>query len=433
MEHLYSIFGRSTGICTDTRNIRPGSLFFALKGERFDANAFVAEALSGGAMHVVCSNPDFASDPRCTIVPDTTAALQQLAAYHRDRLSIPVVGITGTNGKTTTKELVAAVLSKKFRTFATAGNLNNQIGVPLSVLSVDSSYDIAVIEMGASHPGDIAELVAIAKPSHGLITNVGKAHIQGFGSFEGVMQTKAELYDYVRRTSGTIFLNADNDNLVRMLGDYPQRVCYGTSDARHCLVSGRIGCQSDFMQMLWKTEADADYCIVTTQITGSYNLENALAAATVGTFFGADADDICQALSEYRPTNSRSQIVETSRNTLLLDAYNANPSSMNASLDNFASLARSGKMAILGAMRELGAISSEEHRQILEKLRHSGICDAWLVGPEFAEHAAQFPEFHFFDTTEDLVKQLSDNDFRHRFVLIKGSRSNRLEQLVPLF
>ena len=380
-------------------------------------------------------------------MPDTTAALQQLAAYHRDRLSIPVVGITGTNGKTTTKELVAAVLSKKFRTFATAGNLNNQIGVPLSVLSVDSSYDIAVIEMGASHPGDIAELVAIAKPSHGLITNVGKAHIQGYEKFcaEGRMlfvslwpamarePTKAELYDYVRRTSGTIFLNADNDNLVRMLGDYPQRVCYGTSDARHCLVSGRIGCQSDFMQMLWKTEADADYCIVTTQITGSYNLENALAAATVGTFFGVDADDICQALSEYRPTNSRSQIVETSRNTLLLDAYNANPSSMNASLDNFASLARSGKMAILGAMRELGAISSDEHRQILEKLRHSGICDAWLVGPEFAEHAAQFPEFHFFDTTEDLVKQLSDNDFRHRFVLIKGSRSNRLEQLVPLF
>lgn len=429
MEKLYRLFKQSAGICTDTRNIIPNSIFFALKGERFDANNFIDEAINKGVLHVVCTDTKYSSNPKCTVVADTLLSLQQLAAFHRDNLKIPVIGVTGTNGKTTTKELISCVLSSKYKIFATKGNFNNSIGVPLSILSISDDCEMAIIEMGASHPGDIAELVAVAKPTYGLITNVGKAHILGFGSFEGVKSTKAELYDYIKQHRGTIFQNIENENLTSMLGAYDRIVTYGVNAG---MVEGHLNANSDFLQVAWKNHNEIDFMVVQTNLTGAYNLENVLAAATIGSFFNIDSAAISNALASYKPTNSRSQILETENNKILLDAYNANPSSMSVSIDNFSKLSGDNKSLIIGSMGELGSISSSEHKLILDKLVGLQFTDVYLVGGEFLKFADSYTMFKFFDKTESLLPVITKNRPKGRFFMIKGSRSNKLEQILPL-
>lgn len=428
MQHLYEIFKQCTGISTDTRTIAQGSLFVALKGENFDANTMVGEALERGAAYVVTTNAAFAGNSRAIVVDDTLATLQQLAHYHRQQLEIPIVGITGTNGKTTTKELVAAVLRRKYNVFATKGNLNNHIGVPLSLLSITDEHEMAVIEMGASHPGEIRDLAAIVCPSTGLITNVGIAHIFGFGSFEGVKQTKAELYNQIKSTRGMVFINASNDNLVQMLGDYERTFSYGTSDTE-CFVDGHLMEMGETLNFEWSFNGEP-YRQVQTNMTGAYNLENALAAAAVGTYYGVGVGDICCAIAEYTPTNSRSQIVVTERNRVIMDAYNANPSSMTASVDNFASLSGEGKVLVLGAMRELGDVQDEMHHALMSKIAALGFDTVYLVGSEFQKFAAEFPAFRIVDNAETLASEMPT--LTNRYILVKGSRSNKLEQLLPL-
>ncbi|MCQ2228393.1 MAG: UDP-N-acetylmuramoyl-tripeptide--D-alanyl-D-alanine ligase [Bacteroidales bacterium] len=426
IQKLYDIFISSCGVSTDTRTIPANSLFVALKGENFDANTMIAEALERGAMHVVTTDKTYENTPKATVVDDTLKALQQLAAYHRQQLDIPIVGITGTNGKTTTKELVASVLRKKYNVYSTKGNLNNHIGVPLSLLSITDEHDIAVIEMGASHPGEIRDLAAIVRPDAGLITNVGIAHIQGFGSFEGVKKTKGELYDQLKSTNGTIFINATNEHLVGMLGSYDRTISYGT-DMEQCLVDGHVVEMSETLNLEWRYN-DSQYRTVRTHLTGAYNLENVLAATTVGCFYGVSEADICEAISEYTPTNSRSQIVTTSRNRLVLDAYNANPSSMNASLDNFASLPGDNKMLILGAMRELGTEQDTQHHAIMSKIQKLGFNSVYLVGEEFNKFASEFPQFTIVSQASELFDMATSTS--DKYILIKGSRSNKLEVLV---
>lgn len=426
IENLYKIYRQSKGISTDTRNIAEGTLFVALKGENFDANTMVAQAFDKGALHVLTSNTDYVSDSRATVVDDTLLALQHLASYHRDQLDIPVVGITGTNGKTTTKELVSSVLKKKYKVYSTKGNLNNHIGVPLSILSITDNHEIAVIEMGASHPGEIRDLAAIVKPTSGLITNVGIAHIQGFGSFDGVKRTKAELYAQLKSTNGTVFVNATNDNLVEMLGDYDRCISYGT-DMEQCLVDGHVVEMSETLNFEWRYN-NGNYKEVHTHLTGAYNLENALAAATVGMFYNVPEADICEAISEYVPTNSRSQIIVTSRNRVVMDAYNANPSSMSASLDNFASLAGDSKVLVLGAMRELGEQQDTQHKSLMEKIKSYGFTEVYLIGDEFRKFSADYPSYTIVSNAVDLTDEMKS--VSGKYMLVKGSRSNKLEQLL---
>lgn len=424
MERLYNIFKDSSGISTDTRTITQGTFFIALKGENFDANNMVDEALNKGAFHVVTTNKKYASLDNVTVVDDTLTTLQQLAAYHRTALGTTIVGITGTNGKTTTKELIATVLSKKYKTYATQGNLNNHIGVPLSLLNITKEHDIAVIEMGANHPGEIATLAALVKPNSGLITNVGMAHIEGFGSFEGVKKTKAELYSQIKKDDGTIFINTSNPYLTELLGDYDKCFSYAT-DSISGIIDGHVTEKGETLNLEWNYN-NGQYFNVNTQITGAYNLENVLAAVAVGCFYNVSNNDICEAISLYKPTNSRSQIVITGRNRIIMDAYNANPSSMNASLDNFNSLDYANKVVILGAMRELGIEQHNQHNSIIEKLDKMNLDKVFLVGKEWSEFKTQYPKFTYVEDAlmiKEDVEALSKKN-----ILIKGSRSNKLER-----
>lgn len=417
IEDLYKAFLSSTGVSTDTRTITPGSLFVALKGDNFDANTMVAQALDRGAAFVVTSNTDFDSDPRAFISTDTLMTLQELATYHRQQLSIPVIGITGTNGKTTTKELTAAVLSQKYKTVATKGNLNNHIGVPLTILSITSDAQAAVVEMGASHPGEIAQLAAIAQPSMGLVTNVGIAHIQGFGSFEGVKQTKAALYKQLIATNGTAIYDPDNDDIVSMVADYDNIVPY--------IAAKTVNPESETLDLEWADASRAHF--VNTHLCGDYNLKNAQAAITVGLLLGVEPDKIDDAIASYVPTNGRSQVLQTSRNHVIVDAYNANPSSMNASLDNFARHAADHKCVILGAMRELGVEQDPQHLRILQRLADLHLDAAILIGSEYAKFKDQFPNFTYFDTTPEAVPEVQK--LSGKYILLKGSNSNKLSQL----
>ncbi|MCR5695709.1 MAG: UDP-N-acetylmuramoyl-tripeptide--D-alanyl-D-alanine ligase [Marinilabiliaceae bacterium] len=427
MKNLYKHYLNSIGVSTDTRTISEGSFFVALKGENFDANEMVDLALEKGAEHVVTSNKKYVGNPKVTVVDDTLKTLQQLAAYHREQLEIPIVGITGTNGKTTTKELVTAVLSKKYKVAATKGNLNNHIGVPLTLLSINSDHDIAVVEMGASHPGEIKELAVLVKPTSGLITNVGIAHIEGFGSFEGVKTTKRALYDQIAADNGTIFINIGNDNLVGMLPDnFNRLISYGT-DVQNCLIDGQAIGDGEMLQLEWRYN-NGIYHSISTNLTGVYNLENVLAAATVGCFYDVDEADICLALSEYKPTNSRSQVVQTNKNRIIIDAYNANPSSMMASLDNFQHLQHEHKVLILGAMRELGVAQDSEHLSLLKKISAVDYDEVYLVGNEFAKFAEQFPRYHYAEMAIDIKDEICK--LSGKYILLKGSNSNKLSSLV---
>ena len=420
---LYRIFLQSTGVTTDSRRCPAGSLFIALRGETFDGNAFAAQALKDGCACAVVDNPQYLpeGDPRYLLVDDCLKALQQLARHHRRALGTPVIGITGTNGKTTTKELMAAVLSQKYTLHYTQGNLNNSIGVPLTLLGLRPEHQLAVVEMGASHPGDIRELVDIAEPDYGLITNVGRAHLEGFGSFEGVIRTKGELFDYLREKGGaTVFVHDDNPYLKDMAHDLKQ-VCYGSQAGLY--VCGRMTGNSPYLALAWHTEGEAEEHPVQTHLIGEYNLPNALAAITVGRYFNVPAGQICQALESYVPHNNRSQLVRTADNTLIVDAYNANPTSMKAAIDNFHKMQAAHKMLILGDMRELGTDSPALHQEVVDQLETYGFEDVVLVGTAFAATRHHYPTY---PDAPALIANLQAHHPTGKTILIKGSNGLHL-------
>ncbi|MBP7409471.1 MAG: UDP-N-acetylmuramoyl-tripeptide--D-alanyl-D-alanine ligase [Flavobacteriales bacterium] len=426
-EVLHRRFLECSGTSTDTRSIERGSLFFALKGPIFDANTFAATALTKGARYAVVDDPAVAEDERFLIVPDALQALQDLARHHRRSFQIPVIGITGSNGKTTTKELVHAVLSSTFPTLATIGNLNNHIGVPLTLLRLTAEHRFAIIEMGANKPGDIAELSAIAEPTHGLITNIGKAHLEGFGGFEGVLRTKTELYTFVRAHGGSLFVNAD-DPLLTEHAKGAQCITYGSNAGADTF--GELAGGGPFLQLSFRG-VDGSTRNAPMKLIGSYNLPNALAAIAIGQHFGVPDERTVEALCSYRPGNNRSQFTDTGRNHLILDAYNANPTSMAAALQNFASMSSDlPKLAILGDMLELGPTAAEEHRAIISLVRKLGI-EAHYVGPQFAEvldgHGAPA-----HPNADALLAALQQEPVRERLILLKASRGTKLETVVPV-
>ena len=424
IEELYEIYSSNPDVTTDTRKCRPGALFFALKGERFDGNLFVKAALDAGCAYAVSDSEVPYADGRVLKVGNVLTALQQLALYHRRMLKIPVLAVTGTNGKTTTKELMAAVLSRRYSLLATEGNLNNHIGVPLTLLKLRPWHEFAVIEMGASHPGDIKELVDIAEPDYGLITNVGKGHLLGFGSFEGVIRTKCELYDFIRNRGGKVFVRREDDILYGK-SEGIERIEYGTSPG--LAVSGAAaGCLPFLSVSLSFGGVDAG--TVSTSLIGGYNLNNVLAAAAAGRYFGVPDADIMAAIGGYRPTNSRSQYVKGERNEIILDAYNANPSSMKAAAENFAAINAPRKMLIAGDMLELGAESRSEHDKAVAMFESLGFDDVLLAGKEFSASAGRY---RAFPDTPALLGYLKDSPPEGYMILIKGSRGMKLEECLP--
>ena len=428
IEEIYSKFGECTGVTTDSRKCGPGLMFFALKGERFDGNGFARGALEQGCPYAVMDNKELydATDVRMILVDNVLATLQQMAAFHRRQLGTTIIGITGTNGKTTTKELTNAVLSTTYNVLCTQGNLNNSIGVPLTVFGLKKEHEYAIVEMGASHPGDIKELVEVSQPDYGLITNVGKAHLLGFGSFEGVKRTKGELYDWLREHNGTAFVNRDNEHLQQMCAGLPI-IEYGKPGQEGLLVEGEVLECNPFVKFRWRSKG-GEWHTVQTNLIGAYNVDNALAAITVGLHFGVSEQNASDAVANYKPQNNRSQLTETGRNRLVVDAYNANPTSMAAAIENFSMIKAENKMLILGDMRELGEVSEAEHRHIVEMLRQKGFDCVWLVGEEFAKAAAG-SGFRLFPDVDAVIAALKAEPLSGKTILIKGSNSLRLGTL----
>lgn len=428
VEDLYAIYKQYSSISTDTRNIIKDSIFFALKGASFNGNSFAEQALENGAAFAVIDEESFQKGDNYILVDDVLSTLQQLATYHRQQLQIPVIGITGTNGKTTSKELLYSVLSQKYKTYATKGNLNNHIGVPLTLLSIDSSYEIAIIEMGANHIGEIEFLCNIAQPTHGLITNVGKAHLEGFGSFEGVMKTKGELYDYLQKNCGTLFLQADNSFLVEMAAkrNISNVVRYGFSEFNDII--GQLIVADPYLSISWRQQESKTFSEVKTNLTGSYNIENFLAAIAVGIHFGLDALEINKGISDYVPQNNRSQITKTDRNTIVADFYNANASSMSAALDNMDVLTAENKVVILGDMFEMGDEAYIEHKNIIEKAISLDFMRLIFVGKEFFKQKSDSAEF--YESTDEA--KVAVVDLSNSFVLLKASRGMAFENLLKV-
>lgn len=462
LNEIYSIYLQHPVVTTDTRQCEAGSIFFALKGASFDGNKFAAQALEAGCAYAVVDEQQYAveGDARYILVGDVLSTLQALAALHRRRLTIPVLQITGTNGKTTTKELVSAVLARKYRVLYTQGNLNNHIGVPRTLLRIRPEHEIAVVETGANHPGEIDFLCRMVQADYGLITNVGRAHLEGFGSFDGVKATKGELYDDLARRRKTIFLNALDDNLLGMaqsrgfepepLADFlylgyeldaelpvkQQAVAYAEGQVEDC---------TSFLKVRWREHDGAEWHSIQTHLVGAYNIANIRAAITVGRFFDVEADDIDKAIADYQPTNSRSEFRDTGRNHLIVDAYNANPTSMGAALDNFQFVEADRKMVVLGMMGELGADSKAEHQAIVDRLKEATQSDGkdkhigqvWLVGSAFAEVVtenwlASNPTWRVFPSVEEVKTELGAQPVEGYTILIKGSNSQKLFQLPEL-
>lgn len=422
IEELYSRFQVCGTVTTDSRHCPQGSMFIALKGETFNGNAFAAQALAQGCRYAVVDEPEYAWGESYILVDDCLQVLQQLANYHRRQLKTPIIGITGTNGKTTTKELVSSVLSKKYKVLFTQGNLNNHIGVPLTLLRLNKEHEMAVVEMGANHPGEIKALVQIAEPDYGLITNVGKAHLLGFGSFEGVIKTKGELYDFLReKGNATIFIQNENSYLNAIAHGLH---CVRYGQASGLFVSGKLLSCSPFLAFEWMSEGNT--YPVQTHLIGAYNLDNALASVAVGKYFDVAPEDICEALSTYMPQNNRSQLVDTGRNKLIVDAYNANPTSMMAALENFRQVQAPHKMVILGDMKELGEASLEEHRKIVGFLDGCRFDRVMLAGPEFKAVASAYEHFDNVDAVKEALEKSKPVGFT---ILIKGSNSMKLSQL----
>ena len=421
---LYDLFIHNPQITTDSRNCPKGSIFFALKGDKFDGNQYAGKALASGCVYAVIDNPDYYIGERTILVDNVLKTLQQLAHHHRKVLGLPIIGITGTNGKTTTKELLAALLSTKVNLLYTEGNFNNHIGVPLTLLRLTHDHEMAVFEMGASHPGDIKELVDIVHPNYGIITNVGRAHLEGFGSFEGVIRTKGELYDYIRRSKGKIFIKKENEYLQSIAKGIEQ-ITYGNGD--DAFASGQVVSCDPFLVFNWKQQGKLH--TVETHIIGSYNLDNVLAAVAVGRFFKIPAERISRAIAAYEPTNNRSQFKKTDNNELIIDAYNANPSSMKVALDNFITMPVQPKAIILGDMRELGPTSDELHAEVVAQIKKGQFDKVFLCGEHFSKVGKEFSPFA---TTEAMVEELRKQPLKGYHILIKGSHSMGLEKLADI-
>lgn len=421
IEQLYQRFLESGKISTDTRQITPGSLFFALRGDKFNANEFAAQALEKGASYAVVDDATYAKSEKFLLVKDSLGMLQALAKHHRRQLKIPVVGLTGSNGKTTSKELVLAVLSKKFKTYATKGNLNNHIGVPLTILSIDHSYEMAVVEMGANHLGEIALLCSIANPTHGFITNIGRAHIGTFGGFENIIRGKSELYQHLITTNGTVFINSQNEILANMAKRFKQPYFY---PAKGDYLYAQLLDADPFIR--FKSEGEE----VQTQLMGAYNFENIAAALCIGKFFGVDPTAANKAVAEYVPGNMRSQIIKKGSNTIILDAYNANPSSMEAAIENLATMKADKKVAIVGDMFELEDEAAKEHARMGELLKSKKFDSVYLCGSLMKEAKKTFTEAIHFEKKDQLIELLKQHPINGATILVKASRGIGLETIV---
>ncbi len=425
IQDLHKFFLASDGVSTDTRSIKANSMFFALKGANFDGNAFAQNALDAGAKVAVVDDPGCVLGDKIILVNDVLRSLQDLANFHRQYLNIPVLGITGTNGKTTTKELINVVLQKKFKTYATQGNLNNHIGVPLTILSMDKTTEFGIVEMGANHPGEIHALTLIAEPDFGLITNVGKAHLEGFGSFDGVKKTKAELYRYLEDKKGVVFINNDNKELVSMLKDGPKIVPYGKCRDLEVAVGDII--PGEFLS--FTCNVGLEERLVKTNLIGSYNLENVMAAVCIGSYFGIEFKDMVEAVAQYTPTNNRSQLVVTGNNRVLFDAYNANPTSMKAALLNFVESKSDSPLVVIGEMKELGDECYNEHRDVVDYVNKHFGQNAYFIGKNYAAHMNEKIQGKHFASVDEAISYLQTNPLKDRYILVKGSRSNQLEKL----
>lgn len=421
LEKIYQLYSHKYIVTTDSRKVEPGCVFVALKGEHFDGNDFAYQVANDNvAACVIADRKDLPHHERLFIVDDSLTALQELAKLHRERCNATIIGITGTNGKTTTKELVASVLSKKYNIIYTQGNFNNHLGVPLTLLQIKPETEIAVVEMGANHPKEIDFLCSIAQPDFGIITNIGKAHIEGFGSFEGVVKTKNELYDYIRTKKGKIFLNNDNPLLKELANDLDY-VSYGKDDNADYKAS--ILSSNPYLSILWNNNE------IETNLVGDYNFENVMVAITAGCYFNIEQELIIKALENYTPTNNRSQFIKTEKNEVVMDAYNANPVSMSNSIKNFRNISNDNHLLILGDMKELGNESLNEHQEILNLIKGLGFNNVMLVGSEFNKIESGFVSFLNVD---ELISHINNNEIRGKKILIKGSHSIHLEKLINL-
>jgi UDP-N-acetylmuramoyl-tripeptide--D-alanyl-D-alanine ligase len=421
IEKIYQLYSQKYLVTTDSRKVEPGCVFVALKGEHFDGNDFAYQVANDNiAACVIADRKDLPQHERLFIVDDSLTALQELAKLHREKCNTPIIGITGTNGKTTTKELVASVLSQKYNIIYTQGNFNNHLGVPLTLLQIKPETEIAVVEMGANHPKEIELLCSLAQPNFGIITNIGKAHIEGFGSFEGVVKTKNELYNYLRNTNGKVFLNNDNPLLKELAHDLTS-VSYGKDDSAD--YKAAILSSNPYLSIKWNGME------INTNLVGDYNFENVMAAITVGYYFNIEQELIIKALENYSPTNNRSQFIKTEKNEVVMDAYNANPVSMSNSVRNFRNISDENHLLILGDMKELGDESLNEHQEILNLVKELGFNNVILVGSEFNKINSGFISFL---NVEELISHINNNEIRGKKILIKGSHSIHLEKIINL-
>jgi UDP-N-acetylmuramoyl-tripeptide--D-alanyl-D-alanine ligase len=422
----FELFYETTGVCIDTRSITKDCLFICLRGANFNGNTFAEDALKNGAKYVIVDQKEYQTSSNIFLVEDSLKFLQNLANHHRNKFSLPIIGITGTNGKTTTKELIATVLEKEYKVLYTEGNLNNHIGVPITLLKLNESHEIAVIEMGANKPGDIKELMEIAEPTHGIITNMGKAHLEGFGSFEGVQKTKKELYDFIENKKGTLFFNQDDEILKNHIPSHIQQ--FGYSSNSNSFVKGELVRMSPYVVMQWKRD-QYQSPILTTSMIGTYNYYNFLAAITIGIHFQINYEKINDAIINYTPTNNRSEIKKTAFNTLILDAYNANPTSMKNAIESFSKMENNDKFLILGDMFELGSTSDDEHLAVFNLVNSLNI-NAIYVGENFKQinkNAA-----NFFNNKNELIENLKLSPIKNKLILLKASRGIGLESIVDL-
>ena len=421
IERIYELYKGAYTVTTDSRTITPGCVFVALKGEHFDGNDFALKVAEENiAACVIADRQDLPRHERLFVVKDSLKALQELAKYHREKLGLPIIGITGTNGKTTTKELVSAVLSKKYNIIFTQGNFNNQLGVPLTLLRIKPETEMAVVEMGASHPGDIDELTNLGEPNFGMITNIGRAHLRDFGGYEGVIKTKNEMYQYIAAHKGMLFVNKDNELLMNLANSI-NKVTYGT--CKDADVQGKMLSANPYLKVEWNGYN------IDTQLVGDYNFENVMAAICIGKYFKVDDKDVVEALASYHPTNNRSQVIETGKNRVVMDAYNANPTSMSHAIKNFRNICKDDNLLILGDMRELGEESEQEHKTIIGLIKELGFKKVYLVGSEFFE-SSKNSEFSSFNSVEELAQYLQNHPVSGYDILVKGSNSVHLNRLI---
>lgn len=431
IEQLYALYTQHPLVCTDTRKISEGCLFFALKGPNFNANTFAAEALNKGAAYAIIDEAPYKVNDRCILVDDVLKALQDLARHHRQQLNIPVIAIVGSNGKTTTKELITSVLAQQFNVLATPGNFNNHIGLPLTLLMLNKEHEMAVIEMGANHIGENAELCEIACPSLGLITNNGKDHLEGFGSIEGVAQSNSELYYYLLKNNGTAFVNANDEWLVRMASRLTLKSTYAANDEEKKSQADCVGTAITLRpEITFSFTPSSLSTPVKSCLSGDYNFDNIMAAVAIGKHLGVSDEKIKKGVELYEPKNNRSQVIKKEHNTIYLDAYNANPSSMEASLKNFAAMPFGNKVAMIGDMFEMGSYAAQEHANMIAICQNLALDEVWLIGEEFSKQQA--PGMKQFRTTADAIAQLKAQPLTGKNIFMKGSRGMKLETLLEV-